>query len=96
MAGSLRLASLTSTAVLYRSVVPDLSLPWRWTALPLTEANDEATAPFPVDTNIGRSSADAIGTAAPLTLYRLLLAGTDDAGNVLRVIKRPGAVEIRY
>ena len=39
---------------------------------------------------------DAIVTTEPLTLYRLLLDGTDDAGNRLLAIKKPGLVEIRF
>ena len=65
-------------------------------ALPLTQANDDEAAPFPVDAALGGLVEDPILTTAPLTLYRLLLDGTGDAGNLLRAVKRPALVEIRY
>ena len=82
--------------MLYRGVVAALSTGWRATALPLNEANDEETAPFPSDTRLGEFGEDPIVATEPLTLYRLLLDGTDHAGNVLRAVKRPGLVQLQF
>ncbi len=46
--------------------------------------------------SLGLFAEDSIGTMAPLALYRVLIDGTDDAGNVLRAIKKPGVVEIQF
>ena len=95
--GTLLLARQTiSDAVLYRGEVTTLSTGWKATALPLTEANDFEAWPFPFATRVGLSAEDSIATTAPLTLYRLLLDGTNEAGNVLRTVKIPGLVVIRY
>jgi len=52
--------------------------------------------PFPLATALDQGAADPIATTAPLTLYRVLIGGTADAGNVLRAMKQAGLVEIRY
>ena len=86
-------------AVLYRGVVASLSPGWQASALPLTAANDDPTPPFPLSTALGGLETDALPTAAPLVLYRVLLKGTLDAGNLLRAVKSgasPGQVELRY
>ena len=90
------LARRAVDALLYRGVVDTLEPGWRPAALPLSDANDVALAPFPVETAFGEWSEDAIVEAAPLTLYRLLGDGTEDTGNRLRAVRRVGGVELRY
>ena len=91
----LRLAR-PQTTLLHRGVVLDLATGWRASALPLSAANDDETAPFPFATALGAATEDTIVTAAPLTLYRLLLDGASDTGNVLRAAKGSDAVELHY
>ena len=94
---SLRLARFRPrAAVLYRGVVPSVTFGWKPLSLPLTDLNDDATAPFPIATAQGGSADDAIPATAPLTLYRVLLEGTTDAGNVLLALKRPGSVHLHF
>jgi hypothetical protein len=85
--------------VLYRGVVPGLTTGWKASALPLTEANDDPSLPFPVTTELGGRELDGLSTVAPLVLYRLLFRGALDSGNVLRAVKSstfPGAVELLF
>jgi hypothetical protein len=49
-------------------VVANLAPGWQAASLPLTDANDDQTAPFPLATQIGGRASDAIPTGAPLTL----------------------------
>jgi len=95
-ASSPRLARKTLAGVLHRAEVADLSAGWKSAALPLSDLNDDETPPFPVDTVLGLATDDAIVATGPLTFYRLLLAGGVDAGNLLRVTRRSGIVELRY
>ena len=83
--------------VLYRGVVPDLAPGWKDAALPLTGGNDDATSPFPIYTVVGGKDTDRTPPPVPLVLYRVLLGGTLEAGNVLRAVKgqtEPGTVDV--
>ena len=95
----LQLARSSVRGVLYRGVVSDVSPGWKPAALPLSDTNDEIAGPFPLSTTLGSFADDSIASTDPLTLYRLLLNGTDDAGNVLRAVKSTtvsGAVDLTY
>jgi hypothetical protein len=92
-------ARLALDAVLYRGVVGDLSTGWKTAALPLDASRDDPMPPFPVDTALGSTETDPSPPSAPLVLYRVLVDGTGDAGNVLRAAKSvglPGAVALVY
>ena len=80
---------------LYRGIAY-LTPGWKTASLPLSNMNDDKTAPFPMDASSLSMAGDPILTTAPLTLYRLLQSVTDDTGNRLRVAKKPGSVEIRF
>jgi hypothetical protein len=87
------------TDILYREVVADLSPGWKGPALPLTAANDGETPPFPMNTTLGSRVTDLLPLPAPLLLYRVLVDGTLDAGNVLRIAKSPtvpGTLDIAF
>ena len=62
------------------------------------DSNDLVAGPFPLSTTLGSFADDSMASTDPLTLYRLLLNGTDDAGNVLRAVKStvPGSVDLTY
>ena len=67
--------------------------------MPLDDSNDLVAGPFPLSTTLGSFADDSIASTDPLTLYRLLLNGTDDAGNLLRAVKSttvPGSVDLTY
>ena len=82
--------------ILYRGVVSNLSAGWQSLKLPLNDSNDDPAGQFPVDATSLTTVDDSIPTTAPLTLYRLLVNGTSDAGNRLRAVERPGSVEISF
>jgi len=82
-------------AVPFRGVASNLSPGWRSAALPVTDANDDPIPPFPLNTTISAAAVDDLASTAPLVLYRVLVDGTGDSGNVLRVVKSavPGSVD---
>jgi len=84
------------SSIVYRGAVTDLTVGWKSMSLPLDAAHDDETAPFPIDTVVGAFTDDTLASPAPLTLYRLLIDGTQPAGNVLRVVESPGAIAIHY
>jgi hypothetical protein len=92
----LRVARPLPPAVLYGGVVTNLSPGWRAGALPLDDSNDVVDGVFPLSTGAGGTADDTIDAPEPLVLYRILLNGTSCAGNVLRTVKKPGAVEVRF
>lgn len=96
--GDLRLARHDgrAAATLFRKSVADLAPGWKAAALPLTDGNDDPITPFPIATTLGQSSGDTAPTSEPLVLYRLLRDGTTGAGNILRVVKSGGGLELRY
>ena len=71
---------------------------WRAVSLPLSSANDDPTAPFPV---VGLSSpaqvVDTLPSAGPLILYRALAQPGDmPIAGIMLVAKRPAGVAISF
>jgi len=87
------------TDILYRELVTDSSPGWKGPALPLTAANDSETPPVPMNVSLGSRVTDLLPLPAPLLLYRVLVDGTQDAGNVLRMARSPalpGTLDIAF
>jgi hypothetical protein len=83
---------------LYRGSVAGFPAGWRAAAFPLSSANDDETAPFPV-TGLSAPArvVDPIPSAAPLILYLALgQPGDTPIPDVLHVSKQPTGVEIRF
>lgn len=94
--GLARVVSESSTGALHRGAVTSLAPGWRATALPLTSLNDDETSPFPIATIAPGGTADIAVPAEPLTLYRVLAAGDQPLGNVVRATKAAGGIQLAY
>jgi hypothetical protein len=88
-------------ATVYRGCVDTRAVSdWKAISLPLTEGNDDETAPFPMGTSIPGQAFDdnvpcQIGNS-DLRLYRILLGGTTPAGNILRAEKVPSGIRLSF
>lgn len=81
----------TLLGTLVRGSVSDLTTSdWKLAALPLSETNDDESAPFPVCESAPTMQVDPIVTSAPLTLYRRLRSG----GAVIRTVRVEAEVYI--
>ena len=81
---------------LHRGTVAALVAGWRQTALPLSAANDDETAPFPWPTAAPGSYDDAVAPAAALVMYRLLDDLSQPTGAAVRCVRAGGSVRVSW
>jgi hypothetical protein len=84
-----------ASATVHRGTVANLTPGWKALALPLDASNDDETPPFPVTSQLGARTDDPQPARASLVLYRVLLDGALDAGNVLWIGKNPVGAGLR-